>query len=137
MNPDDDHVPPHGMLQLLSLVLVLLGAPARAWARFVRWSDRKLALLERTLEIMHRRGVRLRYVGEDEETTEKRLKLIEWFFDDPCKARRHLGRLHRAGYRIFFRPGNALQHAAPAHAPQNDAPVEELTSPDRGRADSS
>ena len=119
--PVDDPWPVRIAMRTLALLLTLLGAPLGAWRRFARWGDRKLAILEFTLERMAKRGFRLRYDGEDEETAEKRLALIDWFFADPRKAQRHLGRLARAGYRIFMRPGFALRFAAPAGAPVSDA----------------
>lgn len=137
MVTDADPVPPNGLLQLLSLVLTMLGAPARAWMRFKRWSDAKLAVLERTLQIMHCRGFRLRYEGESNETAEKRLNLVAWFMADPGKAQRHLGRLQRAGYRIFFKPGLALRFAAPAGAPTSDARAGDLCALDCAHTDSS
>ena len=121
--PVDDPWPVRIAMRTLALLLTLLGAPLGAWRRFARWSDRKLELLEFTLERLAKRGFRLRYDGEDEAVAEKRLALIDWFFADPRKAQRHLGRLARAGYRIFMRPGFALRFAAPAGAPVCDAPV--------------
>ena len=116
------------VLRTLAGLLALLGAPARAWRRYVRLKEEQRVFFELLLKALARRGVALRYEGEDDATVEKRLRIVENLVLHPRKALRHLARLARAGAYIFSVPERALNAASPSTRPRDQvcaAPVNE------------
>ena len=117
-DPDTSFIPI--VLRTIAWLLAMLGAPARAWKRFAGYDWEKRFLLEKTLQAYAKRGIYLRYEGDDDATVEKRLRMLERFIENPGKALRHLARLARAGVYIFSVPERALEFASPGHAPRDD-----------------
>ena len=113
------------VLRTIAWLLAMLGAPARAWKRFAGYDWEKRFLLEKTLQAYAKRGIYLRYEGDDDATVEKRLSMLERFIENPGKALRHLARLARAGVYIFSVPERALEFASPGHAPRDDVRIED------------
>lgn len=114
MTLDDDIAGVPIVLRVIALLVTLLGAPLRAWRRFVDADAAQRFLLEKTLQAFGRRGYRLRYAGEDERVAELRLAMIERFLADPRGFMRHEARRWRGS---GGRPERMLDFAPPRARP--------------------